>query len=113
DARRVFRLRLPNLPQRVSGDQRFPYMGVDEAQGLWDLHGRCIVVSDGGSPLLFVQRVGFDAVDALHISLPEARERSSRDEQEVANRFGGLGAVPEPALRKRVWQFVVDPDGWA
>jgi hypothetical protein len=100
----VMRLGLTPLPLMNRG----PFIGVEEAQPFWDVHNGCIVATDGGTPSLFVQRIGQVRVDTMPIPLPEAVQRGASEQAELLG-----GPVPEPALQRRVRRFIMDPDGWA
>jgi hypothetical protein len=113
DAEMVFRLAMASLPLKRDGASAHPFSGVDEAQALWDLHGECLVVSDGGSPRLYVLRLGSNEVDTLAISLPSAITRNTGEQEELMRRMGSSGRIPDPAVRKRVRRLAIDPDGWA
>lgn len=109
DGTSVFRLQLAPLPVMTNGSY---YMGPDEAQGVWDLHDECIVASDGGTPRLYVQRVGGGAIDTIEIPLAEPAARGPGEEAELLARMG-RGPPPKPTLQKRIRRFKIDPDGWA
>jgi hypothetical protein len=113
DAEMVFELRMADFPLRRGGTPASPFRGVEEARAFWDLHAECLVVTDGGSPRLYVQRVGSHDVDTLGIPLPEAMRHSTGEQEELMSKLGSSGPIPEPAVRKRVRRFVIDPDGWA
>jgi hypothetical protein len=108
--RRTFAVELPPLPREKNGAQ---YQSLREAQPLWDLTQRCVVVSDGSSPWLWVAALDETFVDTLQIPLPQREARESEDEATLMRRMGASRrrSIP-PALPLHVRDLAIDPDGW-
>jgi hypothetical protein len=108
NTRRVLQVRLASPPMLANG-------AVDisgrEARPTFDRVGRCVVVSDGGSPFLIVGRVDGPRVDTIPIRLPLRDPVASEDEAAARRAMGGSAPV-EPTLPARVQRLIADPDGW-
>ena len=102
------------VPWRGS-DDRFPSLESREARSYWARHQDCLVVSDGGSPFLWV--VDLSTLQTDSIALPEwdvpefGGLRSDRSVVSIGGRE--VGRPREPALLWRWRGLIVDPDGHA
>jgi hypothetical protein len=99
---------LPFTPQTGS------YQGVSEARPLWNLHGDCFVLADGGSPTLYVGRVDRAGLDSFKFaeSLLRPAGEEMEPEAELLEQVGIRGPVPPPALPSVVRAIALDPAGW-
>jgi hypothetical protein len=108
-ARRKFAMDLVALPVMETGGV---YHGPLQAGPLWDLYGRCAVVSDGGSDHLLLARLDTVVIDTVGLGeLPEP-DNSTGSEADILKQMGRGEKVPDPTLRKRFSKIIVDPTGW-
>lgn len=103
------------IPGRASDDGLVPRGGRRGARSYWARHRNCVVVSDGGSRLLWV--VDLSTLKTDSIALPEWEIPAFGElpsDRQVLN-FGGrdLQTPQEPGLLSRWTGLIVDPDGHA
>ena len=98
------------------GNDPFPILRTREAASRWARHGDCIVVSDGGRPLLWV--VDLSTLETDSVVLPEWEVPAFGEvpiDRSVMN-LRGREVQKEsrgPALLSRWTGLIVDPDGHA
>jgi hypothetical protein len=107
--RPVFTMRLPPLPRDENGAQ---FQSVREAQPIWDLAGRCVVVSDGSSPWIILASLDGPTVDTIPIPEMEGPRTRDEDESALRRRLGASGREIPPVLPIRISALSVDPDRW-
>lgn len=103
------------IPGRASDDDLVPQGGKRRARSYWARHRNCVVVSDGGSRLLWV--VDLSTLKTDSIALPEWEIPAFGElpsDRQVLNIGGRDMQTPqEPALLSRWTGLIVDPDGHA
>lgn len=96
---------VPRLPQSLA-------MTSEQAQPRWDVHGRCIVLSDGTSPWLVRVDRETGAADTIPLPLPDREPPPIPEEERRAARMAGAqGGLPKPTAPLLVRDLVMDPDG--
>ena len=104
-----------SVPRRAT-DDRYLTLGKREARSYWARHENCVVVSNGGSPLLWI--IELSTLETDSIPLPEwqvPRFGELPTDRHVLT-FGGRDLGPEPREPALLWRWsglIVDPDGHA
>ena len=105
DVRDVLQLGLVPLPPKVP-------VGPAQARPLWDLHGTCVVASDGAEPLLVHASLGGGAQDTVRVALPDRADRAADYEGMMGGLLPPGTRLGEPTAATRVRDLIVDPDGY-
>ncbi len=105
----IFTLGLVDPPVLQTGAG---YHGPQQASPLWDLLGRCAVVTDGGSDMLHVFAIESEVRDSLLIHDLPVPEVAVGGEAELLPQMGVGGKAPDPTQLKRIARLKVDPAGW-
>ncbi len=109
DVSKLMEYRLPDPPVRKEGGV---YLGPQEAVVLWDLLGRCVVSSDGGSGSLKYMRSDVrSSIDSISIPLPTRPSPTESEEIQLLRRLGSPQAPPPPVVPRVIQRLVVDPSG--
>jgi hypothetical protein len=86
------------------------WSGPLEARALWDVAGRCAVLSDGASGILRYARLDIASpLDSVTISLPERPAATFTIPPEEARRIGFPSDAPPPSRPRTIRQMLIDP----
>ena len=111
DSTAVRLARRPLLPPPQTERGALVFSGL-EARPMYDLLGRCAVVSDGGNPQLQVISLDQKRSEELRVHYSFRDAAPDPEEEAVRRASGASGAVPPPSLPARIVNLITDPDGW-